>query len=259
MQYINLSAVCQNKRKLPSSKTAQQFTGRRQTQAQTEALCENRGAPATQVAGEHLVIGRCFGANVSWCFYTNKGGADAAPCRAPAVFALHNNLGRCGFLTPVLESNLKLRRARWLAVKQITDSASVCSSHCIPVPYARHGKSACRVQLGCPASPSPVVHPQAKQGSRISLLRLACFQCPQRIGCSGAVAVVNIADVIVCLIGILLFVSQGAVIGIDDEDDSTFTITVDQKTFHFQGELKRELLSSESHLLPSPVGWLLAE
>uniref|UniRef100_A0A8C4S8P0 Oxysterol-binding protein n=1 Tax=Erpetoichthys calabaricus TaxID=27687 RepID=A0A8C4S8P0_ERPCA len=26
----------------------------------------------------------------------------------------------------------------------------------------------------------------------------------------------------------------GAVIGIDDEDDSTFTITVDQKTFHFQ-------------------------
>ncbi|KAK6484770.1 oxysterol-binding protein-related protein 9-like isoform X1 [Huso huso] len=27
---------------------------------------------------------------------------------------------------------------------------------------------------------------------------------------------------------------QGAVIGIDDEDDSTFTITVDQKTFHFQ-------------------------
>lgn len=30
--------------------------------------------------------------------------------------------------------------------------------------------------------------------------------------------------------------TQGAVIGIDDEDDSTFTITVDQKTFHFQGE-----------------------
>lgn len=58
---------------------------------------------------------------------------------------------------------------------------------------------------------------------------------------------VNIADVIVCLIGILLFVSQGAVIGIDDEDDSTFTITVDQKTFHFQGELKEEILS-----LPSP-------
>ncbi|XP_048717437.1 oxysterol-binding protein-related protein 9 isoform X5 [Caretta caretta] len=27
---------------------------------------------------------------------------------------------------------------------------------------------------------------------------------------------------------------EGAVIGIDDEDDSTFTITVDQKTFHFQ-------------------------
>uniref|UniRef100_A0A8C3RV68 Oxysterol-binding protein n=2 Tax=Chelydra serpentina TaxID=8475 RepID=A0A8C3RV68_CHESE len=29
---------------------------------------------------------------------------------------------------------------------------------------------------------------------------------------------------------------RGAVIGIDDEDDSTFTITVDQKTFHFQGD-----------------------
>ncbi|XP_064607087.1 oxysterol-binding protein-related protein 9-like isoform X3 [Liolophura sinensis] len=27
---------------------------------------------------------------------------------------------------------------------------------------------------------------------------------------------------------------KGAIIGIDDEDDSTFTITVDQKTFHFQ-------------------------
>ncbi|XP_076440385.1 oxysterol-binding protein-related protein 9-like isoform X2 [Babylonia areolata] len=27
---------------------------------------------------------------------------------------------------------------------------------------------------------------------------------------------------------------SGAIIGIDDEDDSTFTITVDQKTFHFQ-------------------------
>jgi hypothetical protein len=26
----------------------------------------------------------------------------------------------------------------------------------------------------------------------------------------------------------------GAVVGIDDEDDSTFTVTVDNKTFHFQ-------------------------
>lgn len=34
----------------------------------------------------------------------------------------------------------------------------------------------------------------------------------------------------------LFLFAQGAVIGIDDEDDSTFTITVDQKTFHFQGE-----------------------
>ena len=33
----------------------------------------------------------------------------------------------------------------------------------------------------------------------------------------------------------LSYFEQGAVIGIDDEDDSTFTITVDQKTFHFQG------------------------
>ena len=70
---------------------------------------------------------------------------------------------------------------------------------------------------------------------------LACFQCRGCIEHSRAVAVANIADVIVCLIGILLFVSQGAVIGIDDEDDSTFTITVDQKTFHFQGELKEEI------------------
>lgn len=29
---------------------------------------------------------------------------------------------------------------------------------------------------------------------------------------------------------------KGAVIGIDDEDDSTFTITVDHKTFHFQAK-----------------------
>lgn len=76
---------------------------------------------------------------------------------------------------------------------------------------------------------------------------------------SRAVAVVNIADVIVCLIGILLFVSQGAVIGIDDEDDSTFTITVDQKTFHFQGELKEEILSLHSPkcCFPSLLGCLL--
>lgn len=32
-----------------------------------------------------------------------------------------------------------------------------------------------------------------------------------------------------------MFFQQGATIGIDDEDDSTFTITVDQKMFHFQG------------------------
>lgn len=80
-----------------------------------------------------------------------------------------------------------------------------------------------------------------------SFLCLAYCQYPRCIEHTAwAVAVVNIADVIVCLIGILLFVSQGAVIGIDDEDDSTFTITVDQKTFHFQGELNEEILSLHS-------------
>ena len=29
---------------------------------------------------------------------------------------------------------------------------------------------------------------------------------------------------------------RGAIVGIDDEDDSTFTITVDNKTFHFQAK-----------------------
>ncbi|KAK7100042.1 oxysterol-binding protein-related protein 9-like isoform X2 [Littorina saxatilis] len=33
---------------------------------------------------------------------------------------------------------------------------------------------------------------------------------------------------------------KGAIIGIDDEDDSTFTITVDQKTFHFQARDNEE-------------------
>ncbi len=37
---------------------------------------------------------------------------------------------------------------------------------------------------------------------------------------------------------LILHIFQSAVIGIDDEDDSTFTITVDQKTFHFQGKKK---------------------
>eukprot|EP00057_Strongylocentrotus_purpuratus_P011709 XP_011666183.1 PREDICTED: oxysterol-binding protein-related protein 9 isoform X3 [Strongylocentrotus purpuratus] len=32
----------------------------------------------------------------------------------------------------------------------------------------------------------------------------------------------------------------GAIIGIDDEDDSTFTVTVDQKTFHFQAQSAEE-------------------
>lgn len=53
-------------------------------------------------------------------------------------------------------------------------------------------------------------------------------------------------------------VSQGAVIGIDDEDDSTFTITVDQKTFHFQGEslvFFSPPLSLTSHSADSHVVW----
>ena len=29
---------------------------------------------------------------------------------------------------------------------------------------------------------------------------------------------------------------QGAVVGIDTEDENTFTITVDQKMFHFKGK-----------------------
>lgn len=110
-------------------------------------------------------------------------------------------------------------------------------------------------------------HPLSFSSSSLSKIRvsdcpfvcLACFQCRRCIEHSRAVAVVNIADVIVCLIGILLFVSQGAVIGIDDEDDSTFTITVDQKTFHFQGELKEEILSlhSPNCCFPSLLGCLL--
>ena len=35
----------------------------------------------------------------------------------------------------------------------------------------------------------------------------------------------------------LLLLFKGANIGIDDEDDSTFTISCDQKTFHFQGNI----------------------
>ncbi len=33
---------------------------------------------------------------------------------------------------------------------------------------------------------------------------------------------------------------RGALIGIDDEDDATFTITVDGKTFHFQAQDAQE-------------------
>nr|CAD7463334.1 unnamed protein product [Timema tahoe] len=46
---------------------------------------------------------------------------------------------------------------------------------------------------------------------------------------------------------------KGAVIGIDDEDDSTFTITVDSKTFHFQArdseERERWIRSLEDTIL----------
>ena len=33
---------------------------------------------------------------------------------------------------------------------------------------------------------------------------------------------------------------KGAIVGIDDDDDSTFTITVDAKTFHFQVRIKKK-------------------
>ena len=33
---------------------------------------------------------------------------------------------------------------------------------------------------------------------------------------------------------------KGALVGIDDEDDSTFTVTVDNKTFHFQAKDSEE-------------------
>uniref|UniRef100_A0A9L0JF22 PH domain-containing protein n=1 Tax=Equus asinus TaxID=9793 RepID=A0A9L0JF22_EQUAS len=41
---------------------------------------------------------------------------------------------------------------------------------------------------------------------------------------------------------------RGAVIGIDDEDDSTFTITVDQKTFHFQDKDKTQAFQQREQL-----------
>ncbi|EMP33555.1 Oxysterol-binding protein-related protein 9 [Chelonia mydas] len=55
----------------------------------------------------------------------------------------------------------------------------------------------------------------------------------------------------------LLSYYTGAVIGIDDEDDSTFTITVDQKTFHFQGALRD---GKSDYCLPTPqfLSWLPA-
>lgn len=41
---------------------------------------------------------------------------------------------------------------------------------------------------------------------------------------------------------------RAAVIGIDDEDDSTFTITVDHKTFHFQVSKKIKLIYFNSKI-----------
>lgn len=84
-------------------RSSQQFSGRRQTQERTVTQCP----PKHKWLWEHLATGQCFGANVSWCFCTNKHNTAAAWWRAPAVFARHNNLGRCRFLTPILESNLK--------------------------------------------------------------------------------------------------------------------------------------------------------
>ncbi|KAJ3599634.1 hypothetical protein NHX12_033590, partial [Muraenolepis orangiensis] len=46
---------------------------------------------------------------------------------------------------------------------------------------------------------------------------------------------------------------RGAVIGIDDEDDSTFTITVDQKTFHFQDPVCVGPTAPLTSSMPSPM------
>ncbi|KAK2540459.1 Osbpl9 [Columba guinea] len=67
--------------------------------------------------------------------------------------------------------------------------------------------------------------------SKDKMMRGSRRGCVRLRWCSDRVCA---ADVTARLTRILFFVSQGAVIGIDDEDDSTFTITVDQKTFHFQ-------------------------
>lgn len=118
--------MCQNKRKLSRvPKTSQQLSGRRQTTGR----CESRGAhgSTSKPLGEHLVIGQCFGANVSWCCCTNKRGTEAARCRAPAASALHNSLGRCRLVSDSpFREQFKAPKGSGLAVKQITDSA-VCS------------------------------------------------------------------------------------------------------------------------------------
>lgn len=55
-----------------------------------------------------------FGANVSWCFCTNKSRTEAA-LEEHLLSELHNNPGRHWLLTPGLESNLKLSRlGGWL-------------------------------------------------------------------------------------------------------------------------------------------------
>lgn len=41
---------------------------------------------------------------------------------------------------------------------------------------------------------------------------------------------------------------KGAVVGIDDQDMTTFTITVDHKTFHFQVRLRRFFYSSSINI-----------
>ena len=37
------------------------------------------------------------------------------------------------------------------------------------------------------------------------------------------------------------FSLKGAIIGIDDQDDSTFTIRVQDRTFHFQGTIEDDI------------------
>ena len=65
-------------------------------------------------------LGQCFEASVTWHLWTNKYNTEAAWWRALVFFEPQNNL-----VTPILESNLKLRKDQRLSLKHILDSASM--------------------------------------------------------------------------------------------------------------------------------------